>query len=95
MDWRDEVQVAKHFIEVDQHPQRGCAGLIARPENDLLKEQRDEEHALFVGQMSEIENAMAWLAVDDLVSRSISSGNPSIQVWNVGDARMLFRLKAS
>ena len=56
-------QVAVNLVEIEQRAQHIAAGLGAHPGFHRGKQQRDEEHALAVAQVGQVEHAVAGLAL--------------------------------
>ena len=92
----DRRQVADDLVEIEQRAQAAGAALGAHPGFHRGEQQGDEEHALGVAQVGDVEDAVARPAVwADTAGLGISSGWPSIQVWKDGAARMLLSSMAS
>ena len=53
----------KHLVHVDQHPQVVAAWLAAHPGHDLGKNQRDDELAFLIGQMMDVHDRGAGVAI--------------------------------
>src|SRR5262249_47811003 len=51
----------EHLVEIHDRPQAGGAGLLARPAQHLLQQQRQEEHALRVFQVGDIKDYLPRL----------------------------------
>ena len=59
----DRRQEPEDLVEVDQRAQARGAALAAHPADDLVEQQRDEEHALLVVEVRDRDDADARLAV--------------------------------
>ena len=60
---RHRRQEAEDLVEVDQRAQARGAALAAHPADDLVEQQRDEEHPLLVVEMRDRDHADARTAV--------------------------------
>ena len=67
---RDRREVAEDLVHVEQRPEAGRPGLGPHPPEHLVQQERDEEHALGVGQVSDREDRGAGLALGRVEERA-------------------------
>ena len=88
--------VPEHLVHVREHAEVGRAGLAAHPGHELREDERDDELPLLVGQVREVDDRRAGLAVGREQERSArSSGAPAPHAANDGEATSALSRKAS